>query len=248
MQRSVEAKVAKKGKYQEEKRSEKRNWEELNLPAEVNMPSTKKTAREEERKPKNEKPKNEKPVKAIAKQTPPDNQQVEVKFASDDYKNFLEEKAKSAFESLFGNLQMVLDGKIDPVETGLLDGVVGEAGIRESFDRLRSAIRSMPSSIEDELRKEFEETKEKSEKVFLDNVEEVLTNEKEQIEIDPREKDERSKESVLKPRSSEQSNHSVGEKTVTTYICPVSKSCNFILTKVIISFRRQVATSQFSIS
>ena len=187
----------------------------------------------------------------MAKQKPPDNQQVEVKFASDDYKNFLEEKAKSAFESLFGNLQMVLDGKIDPVETGLLDrGVEGEAGIRESFDRLRSAIRSMPSSIEDELRKEFEETKEKSEKVkvFLDNVEEVLTNEKEQIEIDPREKDERSKESVLKPRSSEQSNQSVGEKTVTTYICPVSKSCNFILTKVIISFRRQVATWQFSIS
>ena len=246
MQRSVEAKVAKKGKYQEEKRSEKRNWEELNLPAEVNMPSTKKTAREEERK-----PKNEKPVKAMAKQTPPDNQQVEVKFASDDYKNFLEEKAKSAFESLFGNLQMVLDGKIDPVETGLLDGGVGgEAGIRESFDRLRSAIRSMPSSIEDELRKEFEETKEKSEKVkvFLDNVEEVLTNEKEQIEIDPREKDERSKGSVLKPRSSEQSNQSIGEKTVTTYICPVSKSCNFILTKVIISFQRQLATSQFSIS
>ena len=229
------------------------------------MPSTKKTAREEERtpknenpknekpkneKPKNEKPMNEKPVKAMAKQTPPDNQQVEVKFASDDYKNFLEEKAKSAFESLFGNLQMVLDGKIDPVETGLLDGGVGEAGIRESFDRLRSAIRSMPSSIEDELRKEFEETKEKSEKVkvFLDNVEEVLTNEKEQIEIDPREKDERSKESVLKPISSEQSNQSVGEKTVTTYICPVSESCNFILTKVIISFRLQVVTSQFSIS
>ena len=45
----------------------------------------------------------------------------------------------------------------------------------------------MPSSIEDDLRKDFKETNEKSEKVKVssDNVEDVLTNEKKQIAIDP---------------------------------------------------------------
>ena len=41
------------------------------------------------------------------------------KFSSQEYQNFLKEKAKSAFDSLFGNLRMVLDGKKDPSELTL---------------------------------------------------------------------------------------------------------------------------------
>ena len=61
----------------------------------------------------------------MAKQTPPDNQQVEVKFASDDYKNFLEEKAKYVFELLFGKLQMMgvwHQRKFREIESSLLLG------------------------------------------------------------------------------------------------------------------------------
>ena len=96
------------------------------------------------------------------------------KFSSQEYQNFLKEKAKSAFDSLFGNLRMVLDGKKDPSELCQPDELLlvgqdgkgeGEARIRESFSQLRSAIRSLPSSIEDDFRKEFEEKQEKTKKV-----------------------------------------------------------------------------------
>ena len=61
----------------------------------------------------------------MAKQKPPDNHLVELKFASDDYKNFLEEKAKYVFELLFGKLQMMgvwHQRKFREIESSLLLG------------------------------------------------------------------------------------------------------------------------------
>ena len=61
----------------------------------------------------------------MAKQKPPDDQLVELKFASDDYKNFLEEKAKYVFKLLFGNLQMMgvwHQRKFREIESSLLLG------------------------------------------------------------------------------------------------------------------------------
>jgi len=98
----------------------------------------------------------------------------EEKFSSEEYQSFLKEKAATAFDSLFGNLRMVLDGKKDPSELCQSDELLlvgkdgkgeGEARIRESFSQLRSAIRSLPSSIEDDFRKEFEEKQEEMKKV-----------------------------------------------------------------------------------
>ena len=282
VQQSVESKIAKKRRYQEEKnqadlrsqeeknrgniRSQEEktaeNEEEIEFPADGDRSVGRKGAANEEEKVKANEEKTafvEKAVEVRAKKSKPKpaaEELVEEKFASEEYKNFLEGKAKSVFESLFGNLKMVLEGTIDPVETSRVGGGGGsESDIREGFSRLRSAIRSIPSSIEEDFRKEFEEKRAKTEKVkvsqFVPEVarkEEsmlrpVLSLEKEQMETDPKTKlkpisSEQSNQSVgektLKPISSEQSNQSVGEKTVTTYFCPVSESCKFTLTKVII--------------
>ena len=257
VQQSVEGKIAKKRKYQEERTVENRSEHQAtDFPADPNANVTKEKAKEQETLAGSNKPVQ---VKARRKQKTAVEESAEVKFASDEYKIFLEEKAKSAFESLFGNLRMVLDGTTEPLEThGVGGGSASETDIREGFSRLRSAIRSIPSSIEDDFRKEFEEKHAKSEKVKVSNhlpelssknetdLRPVLSGEKVPIEIDPRLKDGRKKETILKPISSEQSNHSVGEKTVTTYFCPVSKSCKFTLTKVIKFFlSKSVPISSF---
>ena len=296
MQQSVEGKIAKKRRYQEEKNQEEKNQEEKNQEEQYQEEKTvenrsekgeefptKEKAKEKEKEDakqeekvkegeteiaKEEEIQAEKPVQVRAKKRKPkpaaSEDLEEAKFESEEYKNFLEGKAKSTFESLFGNIKMVLDGTIDPVQTSRLGGGGGLAGggqgqgggesdIREGFSRLRSAIRSLPRSIEDDFRKEFEERRAKSEKVKVSqfvpevsskneaNLRPVLSGEKDQIEIDPKTilkpiSSEQSNQSVgektLKPISSEQSNVSVGEKTVTTYFCPVSDSCKFTLTKV----------------
>ena len=239
----MEGKIAKKRKYHEEKNVDRENKSGggIEFPADPEQ-----NVREEEIAAENDKPVQ---VKARRKQKPPSNELAEAKFASEEYKTFLEEKAKSAFESLFGNLRMVLSGTKKPLETSELIGGGSETDIREGFSRLRSAIRSIPSSIEDDFRKEFEENRRNSEKVKVSNCEPaevsskiqanlrpVLSGEKEPIETGPSLEDGKKRETILKPISSEQSNQSIGGKTVTTYFCPVSESCKFILTKVITSF------------
>ena len=237
VQQSVEGKIAKKRKYHEEKNVDRGNRSGGGIEF---LADPEQTVREEEIAAKNDKPVE---VKARRKQKPPSNESSEAKFASDEYKTFLEEKAKSAFESLFGNLRMVLSGTKEPLETTELIGGGSETDIREGFSRLRSAIRSIPSSIEDDFRREFEEKVKVSDcepaEVSSKNQTNwgpVLSGEKEPIEIGPSLKDGTKRETILKPISSEQSNQSVGKKTVTTYFCPVSESCKFILTKVITSF------------
>ena len=246
MQQSVEGKIAKKRKYHEEKsvNRENRSGGGIEFPADPEP-----NVQEEEIAAETDKPVQ---VKARRKQKLALNESAEAKFASDEYKTFLEEKAKSAFESLFGNLRMVLSGSMEPLETSKLIGGGGngsETDIREGFSRLRAAIRSMPSSIEDDFRKEFEEKQRKSEKVKVSNRKPaevsskiqtnrrpILSGEKEPIETDPSLQDGKKNETILKPISSEQSNQSVKGKTVTTYFCPVSESCKFTLSKVIKSF------------
>ena len=159
---------------------------------------------------------------------------------SEDFKKFIEEKAKSTINSLFGNLLDIVDGKaLNPSPPAAEDEAGSEKieDIEEAFASLQMSIRSMkiPESITSSIRQEFIASKQGNEATKSKKstgVRRKLNRDNFKV---PSEKPSPAKSGLLNPITSDKSSGSGRSsekgKLVTNYSCPFAPSCQFILTK-----------------
>jgi len=146
-----------------------------------------------------------------------------------EFKAFVEAKAKSAVKSMFSDLQDYLDGKTGAMPTAApADANISVEDVKESFDKLFAAINGMviPASVEEELREEFEGTKEKT------SLQEETKTGTEKFKVPVQ----KGRAGGLAPVSSDRSSSSQGSqgsqgKLVTSYLCPYAPACSFTLSK-----------------
>ena len=156
---------------------------------------------------------------------------------SEDFKRFIDEKAKSTINSLFGNLLDIIDGKAVDNSSPRDDSSKYEndkiEDIEEAFESLQKSIRDMkiPKSVTSSMRREFKESKETSKSIKSSGARKKLNRENFKV---PSEKPSPAK-SVLTPITSDKSSGSGKSsekgKMMTNYSCPFAPSCDFILTK-----------------
>ena len=158
---------------------------------------------------------------------------------SEDFKRFIDEKAKSTINSLFGNLLDIIDGKaVDNSSPSPRDDSSKFENdkiedIEEAFESLQKSIREMkiPESVTSSMRREFKESKETPKSIKSSGARKKLNRENFKV---PSEKPSPAK-SVLTPITSDKSSGSGKSsekgKMMTNYSCPFAPSCDFILTK-----------------
>ena len=160
---------------------------------------------------------------------------------SEEFKRFIEEKAKSTIDSLFGNLLDIVDGKaVNPSPPPSAEDKAGSEkieDIEEAFASLQKSIRSMkiPESITSSIRQEFIASKQGNKATGGNKgtgVRRKLNRDNFKV---PSEKPSPAKSGLLNPITSDKSNGSGRSsekgKLVTNYSCPFAPSCQFILTK-----------------
>ena len=169
----------------------------------------------------------------------PEEEEAEM---SEEFKRFIEEKAKTTINSLFGNLLDIVDGKTVNPSPPLAEDKVGSdkiEDIEEAFASLQKSIRSMkiPESITSSIRQEFIASKQGKEATTGDK---MSTGARRKLNRDnfkvPSEKPSPAKSGLLNPITSDASSGSgrsseKGGKLMTNYSCPFAPSCQFILTK-----------------
>ena len=156
---------------------------------------------------------------------------------SEDFKRFIDEKAKSTINSLFGNLLDIIDGKAVDNSPPREDDSMYEndkiEDIEEAFESLQKSIREMkiPESVTSSMRREFKQGKETSKSIKSSGARKKLNRENFKV---PSEKPSPAK-SLLTPITSDKSSGSGRSsekgKMMTNYSCPFAPSCDFILTK-----------------
>ena len=156
---------------------------------------------------------------------------------SEDFKRFIDEKAKSTINSLFGNLLDIIDGKAVDNSPPREDDSMYEndkiEDIEEAFASLQKSIREMkiPESVTSSMRREFKESKDTSTSSKSSGARKKLNRENFKV---PSEKPSPAK-SLLTPITSDKSSGSGKSsekgKMMTNYSCPFAPSCDFILTK-----------------
>ena len=169
------------------------------------------------------------------------NPEEEEEEMSEEFKKFIEEKAKTTINSLFGNLLDIVDGKAVNPSPPAEDDAGGSniEDIEEAFANLQKSIRNMtiPESITSSIRQEFLASKQGKEatgvnKSSISGVRRKLKRDNFKI---PSEKPSPAKSGILNPitsdKSSESGKSSEKGKLVTNYSCPFAPSCNFTLTK-----------------
>ena len=159
---------------------------------------------------------------------------------SEEFKRFIEEKAKSTINSLFGNLLDIVDGKtVNPAPPPVEDKAGGDKieDIEEAFANLQKSIRSMkiPESITSSIRQEFIASKQGKEATTGNKsagARRKLNRDNFKV---PSEKPSPAKSCLLNPITSDASSGSGRSsekgKLMTNYSCPFAPSCQFILTK-----------------
>ena len=160
---------------------------------------------------------------------------------SEEFKRFIEEKAKSTINSLFGNLLDIVDGKtVNPAPPPTEDKAGGDKieDIEEAFANLQKSIRSMkiPESITSSIRQEFIASKQGKEATTGNKSKGARRKlNRDNFKV-PSEKPSPAKSGLLNPITSDASSGSgrsseKGGKLMTNYSCPFAPSCQFILTK-----------------
>ena len=169
---------------------------------------------------------------------PEEEEETEI---SEEFKKFIEEKAKSTITSLFGNLLDIVEGKAvnpsppaeDKAETEKMED------IEEAFANLQNSIRSMkiPESITSSIRQEFLASKQGKEATTRGKTSTSGTRRKlnrDNFKV-PTEKSSPADSVLLNPITSDKSTGSGKSsekgKLVTNYSCPFAPSCMFTLTK-----------------
>ena len=170
----------------------------------------------------------------------PEEEEAEM---SEEFKRFIEEKAKSTINSLFGNLLDIVDGKAGNPSPPPSEDKAGSdkiEDIEEAFASLQKSIRSMkiPESITTSIRQEFIASKQGKEATTTGKKSGAGARRKlkrDNFKV-PSEKPSPAKSGLLNPITSDASSGSGRSsekegKLVTNYSCPFAPSCHFILTK-----------------